>query len=592
MSQFNRLLNRIREVLYEPLAKVLSSYTKFLKDLMKALFNINSYVSRYYFPRTFAPPIGVSAPIEGIREEVFKPLNRTEVQPKISYTINLLRRIVASKEANVPQQLIRSVEAPESLSEAYKIVGESTSYVMRMEKGVGQYTIGRQVSKEIAGREYIVQKEMVEELKFREKILPETTMVSEAKSLETIAPQIEAVKEKPYEKAITEKMLEVRQEWGEPFKYIGNLINILTQLGSQLPRTRYFIPAQFIVPEEAFTKYYTFSPLIGVGEKLESIDYRFIQSLYKSTLTEFGALEETMPPSARETIMYPVQGYKSILSIPYIVSYFLLLTQAAKLQETIPKTFPYSLEKALQTTYPSIQEESGTETVKSAFTSAPLTQYISLLAKEYPFYIRRIPTISYMLTLPYVSLTFPSIVEKVYRQIGMEYPPAKEKLKIEDFTGKALFTRVLNILETLPALAKETEVIKYVGLEAYYPLSIMSRNLLQNLIQLYDRLLYEVKVVRPPEPSPMITAATQFLETSRIFRMAEEEARRETLPSTIRQPYTIQPIHPSQSLMEREIHNIFNITVPEGAEVDLWELERKITQILREQFRRYYGPIF
>ncbi|MEM2951101.1 MAG: hypothetical protein QXV52_08405, partial [Nitrososphaeria archaeon] len=80
MSQFNRLLDRIKEVLYEPLVKVILSYTKFFRDLMKVLFNINSYISRYYFPRTFAPPIGVSAPIEGIREEVFEPLNRTEVR--------------------------------------------------------------------------------------------------------------------------------------------------------------------------------------------------------------------------------------------------------------------------------------------------------------------------------------------------------------------------------------------------------------------------------------------------------------------------------------------------------------------------------
>lgn len=593
MSQFNRLLNRIRDVLYEPLAKIILSYTKIFKDLMRVFVNINSYLLKYYVPRTFAPSTSIPAPIEGAREEIFEPLERTYVQPRISYTINLLRRIVTSREARVPQHLIKSVEVSESLSEAYKIVGESTSYIMRMEKGVSQYAIGKQVSKEIVGTEYTVPKgTMREELKFREKILPETTMEGEVKPLETIAPQIEAVREKPYEKAITEKMLEVRQEWSEPFKYISSLVNILTQLGSQLPITRHLIPTQFIIPEEAFAKYYTFSPLIGIVEELEHIDYRFIQSLYKSTFKEIGALEETMPSSARETIMYPLHGYRSISSIPYIISYFLLLTQTTKIQETVPKTFPYSLEQALQTAYPSIQEEIGAETVRSAFTLAPLTQYISLLSKEYPFYIKRIPTISYMLTLPYVSLSVPSIVEKVYRQISTEYPPAKEKLKIEEFTGKALFTRVLNILETLPALAQETEAIKYVGLEAYYPLSTMSRNLLQNLIQLYDRLLYEVKVVRPPEPSPMITAASQFLETSRIFRIAEEEARRETLPTAIRQPYTIQPTRPSQILMEREIQNIFNITIPEGAELDLWELERKITQILREQYRRYYGPIF
>ncbi|MEM3872858.1 MAG: hypothetical protein QXE05_09905 [Nitrososphaeria archaeon] len=615
MSQFNRLLDRIKEVLYEPLVKVILSYTKFFRDLMKVLFNINSYISRYYFPRIFAPKMGITTPIEGVREEAFEPLHELEVQPKISYTINLLRRIVARREATVPQQLIKSVEVPESLSEAYKIVGESTSYIMRVEKGVSQYTIGKQTSKEAARTEYIMKKETIEEeLRPREEIVPEATRVSETKpSEETIATQIEAVKGKPYEKAITEKILEAKQEWSEPFKYISSLVNILTQLGGQLPVTRYFIPTQFTIPEEAFTKYYMFRPLM-IGEKLESIDYRLIQSLYKSTFTEFSALEETILPPARETITYPLKEYKNILSIPYIISYFLpltqapihqeaalslsrifyflLLTQVPKLQEKLPKMFTYSLEEALHVTYPSIQAEVATETIRSALTSAPLTQYISLLAKEYPYYIKRAPLISYMLTLPYISLGVPSIIEKLYRQMGTEYPSVKEKLKMEDFTRKTLFTRILNILETLPTLAQETETIRYVGLEAYYPLSIISRNLLQNIIQVYDRLLYEVKVVRPSEPSPMTTAASQFLETSRIFRVAEEMARRETLPSTIRQPYTIQPTRPSQSLVEREIQNIFNITVPEGAEIDIWELERKITQILREQYRRYYGPIF
>ncbi|MCX8188607.1 MAG: hypothetical protein N3F64_02765 [Nitrososphaeria archaeon] len=610
MSQFNMVLNRIMDILFEPLSKIILSYTKFFKDLMKVFININSYISRYYVPRKIVPQTSISAPIEGVREEFFEPLQRIYAQPRISYTINLLRNIVAGRQAKVPEHFIRHVIMPESLSEAYKIVGESTSYIMQAEKSVGQYTIGTG---------YIApEKAIKKELKLEEKIVPETRRISETKPIEeTITSKIETAK--VYDETREEKILELRQELGEPFKYISSLVNILTQLGSQLPETRYIIPKQFIMPEEVFTKYYISSPLIEFGEKLESVDYRFIQSLAKKTFTEFGELEKNIPSPIRETIIHPLHEYKNILSIPYILSYFILATQVPKLQEILSKTFSDTIKQALlePTALVNIEKDRGIETIKSAFTSTPLTHYIHLLAKEYPFYTHRLSTTVYSQTLPYTSLDTlsifythkaivrpytiilsstglspHSIIGKVYTQTSTVYPPAHDILKFEDFTRKAVYTKVLNILETFPALAQETEAIKYFGLEAYYPLSTISKNILQNLIQLYDRLLYDVKVVRPAEPSPMMTTVSQFLETSRIFRIAEEEARRETLSPTIRQPYTIQPTHPSQSLMEHEIQNIFNITVPEGAELDLWELERKITQILREQFRRYYGPIF
>lgn len=584
MNQFGGILNRVRDVLYEPLAKIILSYTRFFKDLMKVFANINSYVSKYYIPRTFAQQMAFPAPIERVREEAFEPLQKIGVQPRISYTINLLRRIIASRQATVSQDIVKSVEVPEGLSEAYKIMGESASQIMQLEKSLGQYTIGRKVSREAAEIEYTVPEHVIgEKIEFMEKMAPETRAEGEARAVEEkMVPQVEGV-EKPAEVGGREKMVEIRQEWSEPFKYIGNLMNVLTQLGSQLPVTRYFVPTQFMMPEEVFKGYYMFSPLKEAVERLENLT--FIQALAQKTFTEPGTLEEGMPV-VKEMLEYPVSEYKSILlAIPYILSYYMQVTRAPRFQETFSKTLSYSL----QQTYSRVGEEMRVEAIRSAFTSTPLTHYMRLLDKGYPFYIYRAPEIAYMLTYPYIGS---SMLAEAYKQIGGEYVREHATYKVEEFAGKAVFTKVLNILETLPALVQETEAVKYVGLEAYYPLATMSKNFLQNLIQLYDRLLYEVKVVRPSEASPMVTAASQYLETARIFRMAEEEARRETLPSALRQAYTIQPAHPSQTLMEREIQNIFNITVPEGAEVDMWELERKITQILREQFRRYYGPTF
>jgi hypothetical protein len=40
-----------------------------------------------------------------------------------------------------------------------------------------------------------------------------------------------------------------------------------------------------------------------------------------------------------------------------------------------------------------------------------------------------------------------------------------------------------------------------------------------------------------------------------------------------------------------EVQNVFNLMLPEGVELDLRELERRISQILNEQVRRYYGSL-
>lgn len=297
MSQFNRMFERIRNILYEPLAKIISSYTKILKELMKVFVNINNYISRYYFPRTFTPSMGITAPIESMGEEFIEQFPRTYVQPRISYTINLLRRVLPSRQVAVPQKILKSVEMPESLAEAYKIVGESVSYLIQAERKAAQYTLEKPAAREIVGVEHVMPKEFREKSSALEEAIlqtaPAAPTVTEAEALEKPPlPSAEAlkVKEKPFQ--APETLIQVRQELGEPFKYIGNLMNILAQVYSQLPETKYFIPAQLILPEEVYTQYYAAGPIKEIGGPFEATDYRFIQSLSQKTFIELGALEE------------------------------------------------------------------------------------------------------------------------------------------------------------------------------------------------------------------------------------------------------------------------------------------------------------
>lgn len=111
-------------------------------------------------------------------------------------------------------------------------------------------------------------------------------------------------------------------------------------------------------------------------------------------------------------------------------------------------------------------------------------------------------------------------------------------------------------------------------------------------LRLYDMvrnvLVVDMYIVRGEELSPLTTMAVESLRSLRVFRLAEEEARREMLGVSIP---TLEAQPPQPSTLRPVIHNIFNITVPEDVSVDLRELERRIAQILSEQVRRYYGSL-
>ncbi|MEM2793989.1 MAG: hypothetical protein QW511_04970 [Candidatus Methanomethylicia archaeon] len=121
------------------------------------------------------------------------------------------------------------------------------------------------------------------------------------------------------------------------------------------------------------------------------------------------------------------------------------------------------------------------------------------------------------------------------------------------------------------------------GLRFYSVLRSMLQLRPYNMVE--SILMRDMYIVRGEELSPLTTMTIESLRSIRSFKLAEEEARREILnTSTILE-------FPSSTTLRPVIHNIFNITVPEDVTMDLRELERRITQILSEQIRRYYGSL-
>lgn len=194
--------------------------------------------------------------------------------------------------------------------------------------------------------------------------------------------------------------------------------------------------------------------------------------------------------------------------------------------------------------------------------------------------VLRVAGVFQALEAPYVSMLFLADLVKA------KYVEAFSKAELVEryFTLRALDIVKMEVFKGL--------MFKGVvgGLELYPVL----RDTFQ--LRLYDMvrnvLVMDMYIVRGEELSPLTTMTVESLRSLRVFRLAEEEARREMLGLGVSIP-TLEARLPSSSLatLRPVVHNIFNITVPEDVSLDLRELERRITQILSEQVRRYYGSL-
>ncbi|MEM3403975.1 MAG: hypothetical protein QXJ17_05540 [Nitrososphaeria archaeon] len=102
-------------------------------------------------------------------------------------------------------------------------------------------------------------------------------------------------------------------------------------------------------------------------------------------------------------------------------------------------------------------------------------------------------------------------------------------------------------------------------------------------------VIKQIDIVRLETSSPLVTSSIEYTRTIREFRMAELEAEQEILASKSYPSLSTEKPLLTPSYLIPEVQNIFQITVPEESDLDLKELERKITRILNEQVRRYYG---
>ncbi|MEM1546356.1 MAG: hypothetical protein QXP91_07840 [Candidatus Methanomethylicia archaeon] len=216
-----------------------------------------------------------------------------------------------------------------------------------------------------------------------------------------------------------------------------------------------------------------------------------------------------------------------------------------------------------------------------------------------PFELFKLPR-SPLKTLPVESLHafYPLVINIPYLSMGA--PPSGFLIDALKIIGnfQILGTSYVGMLplinlvrdKYMEAFSKAELVEQYVtllstisGLRFYSVLRSMLQLRPYNMVE--SILMRDMYIVRGEELSPLTTMTIESLRSIRSFKLAEEEARREILnTSTILE-------FPSSTTLRPVIHNIFNITVPEDVGVDLRELERRITQILSEQIRRYYGSL-
>lgn len=127
------------------------------------------------------------------------------------------------------------------------------------------------------------------------------------------------------------------------------------------------------------------------------------------------------------------------------------------------------------------------------------------------------------------------------------------------------------------------------GVRAVMPTG--TEDVIPKALMVFDgALMKEILVARPENLSPLVSLSSEYSRTLAVFRLAEERAQREFIEAAAATP--LEPrLVPSSSVVRPEVQNVFNLMLPEGVELDLRELERRISQILNEQVRRYYGSL-
>ncbi len=542
----SRLLHELWSILSKPIESLASIYINILKDISRILKSITNLKAP-----TFTPRVEVVSPQllkESIKtepvEEVIKSLS---LQPYISYTVNIIKE---AKPINKPTaETIR--QQPLSIVALSNVLAESMLPTFTLTQAMDGYL---SVSSYLQAPQRILEA-LSQSIPYVFK--PVIHEVSSIGLGRLPIPTITSSEISPiFEKIQSTWMFPVTKTIEYPVSYLAPLaailltdIYIIETLKHIAPYQAYPVAPSIIETLKRMDGYLSVSSYLQAPQRIlealsQSIPYVFKPVIHEVSSIGLGRLP--IPTITSSEISPIFEKIQSIILHPYEtmkLPHFLIYSQPFelfKLPRSPLKTLPV---ESLHAFYPLVIN----------------IPYLSMGAPPSGFLIDALKIIgnfqilgtSYVGMLPLINLV-------------------RDKY-MEAFSKAELVEQYVTLLSTIS------------GLRFYSVLRSMLQLRPYNMVE--SILMRDMYIVRGEELSPLTTMTIESLRSIRSFKLAEEEARREILnTSTILE-------FPSSTTLRPVIHNIFNITVPEDVGVDLRELERRITQILSEQIRRYYGSL-
>lgn len=570
----NRIIAELGNIIYRPLGGLFSSYANFLKECSNIFNHVASFGVFVFVPRIKA--VLPTTPIAGktVKGEVgvFGGIvEGLSLQPYISYSINLIRKLQPSSEVvdSAGARIMESSRPSSRLTEAFD---EITRYSLPIMQATSQLTESRtSAPTPTKARELPVQAIGGKELA--------APIMVVAESFSSLKRGLEGFGYPPLS-----RKEEIRKN-----------IEVTTQRSS-------------------------FSDIIKTGTMVRvnlMSNIAFSTAVSSHSLkgpSTFGGYPQASRLSEYEMDFDEPYVYRPILSDIFLNQEYIRTPLLAEIAGKVSE--PYTL----QTAPPSIRGQYGPTVIpygrsgESLRYSAiyPSSLLSSIFALSLPFVLQAIKSPQYRELTAQLESISSSMSPSTYSMISSSvYYPVRETLNVvHDFQtimssniptfsffdmvkGDFLqqYVSARKVEQSSAHLAFE-DVLENVSGNIKVNASKWNEELVMKTLMMLDgAFMKELQIVRAGNLSPLTTLSAEYARTLRTFRIAEEQAQRE--PDKVAVPAAIEP--PMSSLtpssFRREVQNVFNITVPEGADVDLRELERKITQILNEQVRRYYGSL-
>lgn len=569
----NRIIAELGSIIYRPIGGLFSSYANLLKECSNIFNHIASFGVFVFVPRIKA--VLPTTPIAGktVKEEggVFGGIvEGLSLQPYITYSINLIRRLQPSSKV-VDSAGARIIESSRPSSRLTEVFDEIARYSVPIIQATSQLTESRtSAPTSTKARELPVQP-------VGDKELTAPIMVV-AESFSSLKRGLEGFGYPPLSRKEERENIEVTPQMSSFSDIIktGTMVrvNLLSNIAYDTavsshslkkPSTFGGYPQASRLSEYkmAFDEPYVYRPILSdIFLNQEYIKTPLLAEIAGKVSEQY--IIQASPPSIRgqygpTVIPYGRSGeslrYSAIYPSSLLLSFFALslpfVLQAIKSpQYKEPSVPPASISSSMSP---------STYSMISSSVYYPVREMLNVVHDFQTIMSSNIPTFS--------------LFDWVKGDFLQQYVSAR---KVEQGSAHLAFEDVLeNVSGNIKVNASKWN----------------EELVMKTLMMLDGAFMKELQIVRAGNLSPLTTLSSEYARTLRTFRIAEEQAQRESdmvaIPATIEPP--MSSLTPSS--FRREVQNVFNITVPEGADIDLRELERKITQILNEQVRRYYGSL-